>query len=312
MGLGDMAAIAALCAAAEKSSSPGRALRSRGGVLGDNADGTKAKPPQLPGRKKSTKALLHEQPEILLTQPLAPQEQPSPPTKPPSLPPLPPPPPPLPPRRSTICNWAQAVICDFPQLAPLPCQVDGCDLLVHHLCQHAWEDKRGHEEYVPRVCCIHHPNYKYAHEPEKPVTPPRPTINPTHSKEPPRNLFSNPSPADSTITGGPGDSAAAKKRPAPSIAAGKRGPKKRKKDPPNSDVTTIAASNQGRVTLLGFDEGDADGSVHCDDSDDVLGDLGDSDDVDPLIPGHRQTVPRSVSRTRQHQQNVAREPTWLS
>jgi hypothetical protein len=55
----------------------------------------------------------------LLTQPLAPQKQPSPPTKPPSLPPLPPPPPPLPPRCSTICNWAQAVICDFPLLAPL-------------------------------------------------------------------------------------------------------------------------------------------------------------------------------------------------
>ena len=75
----------------------------------------------------------------------------------------------------------------------------------------------GHEEYVPRVCCIHHPNYKYAHEPEKPVTtPPCPTINPTHSKDPPRNLFSNPSPADSIITGGLGYSAAAKK-PAPSI-----------------------------------------------------------------------------------------------
>ena len=97
MGLGDMAAIAALCDAAEKNSSPGRALRSRVGVLGDNADGTKAKPPQLPGRTKSAKALLHEQAELLLTQPLAPQEQPSPPTKPPSLPPLPPPPPPLPP-----------------------------------------------------------------------------------------------------------------------------------------------------------------------------------------------------------------------
>jgi hypothetical protein len=145
MGLGDMAAITALCASAEKNSSPGRALRSRGGVLGDNADGTKAKPPQLPGRKKSAKALLHEQPELLLTQPLAPQEQPSPPTKPPSLPPMPPPPPP---RRLTLCDWAQAVICNFPLLAPLPCQIDGCDRLVHHLCKHAWEEKRGHEEYI--------------------------------------------------------------------------------------------------------------------------------------------------------------------
>ena len=174
LGLGDTSAIAALCAAAEKNTSPGRALRSRGGVLGDNADGTKAKPPQLPGRKKSVKAILHEQ-----EQPLPPTKPPLlPPTKPPSLRLLPPPPPPLPPRRSTLCDWAQAVICNFPLLAPLECQIDGCDRLVHHLCQQSWEDKRGHEEYLPRVCCIHHPNYKYAHEPEKPVTPPRPTINP--------------------------------------------------------------------------------------------------------------------------------------
>ena len=37
-----------------------------------------------------------------------------------------------------------------------------------------------------------------------------------------------------------------------------------------------------------------------------------AEDVDPLIPGHGQTIPRSVSRTRQHHLNVAREPTWLS
>ncbi len=34
--------------------------------------------------------------------------------------------------------------------------------------------------------------------------------------------------------------------------------------------------------------------------------------VDPLTPGYGQTMPRSVSRTRQHHLNVAREPTWLS
>ena len=138
MELGDMAAIAALCDAAEKNSSPGQALRSRVGVLGDNADGKKAKPPQLLGRKKLAKALLQEQAELLSTQPPAPQEQPSPPTESPSPPStIPPPPPPPPPRRSTLCDWAQAVICEFPQLAPLECQIDGCNRLVHHLCQHA-------------------------------------------------------------------------------------------------------------------------------------------------------------------------------
>ncbi len=34
--------------------------------------------------------------------------------------------------------------------------------------------------------------------------------------------------------------------------------------------------------------------------------------VDPLIPSHAQTMPRSVSFTRQHHLNVAREPSWLS
>ena len=34
--------------------------------------------------------------------------------------------------------------------------------------------------------------------------------------------------------------------------------------------------------------------------------------VDPLIPGHGQTIPRSVSFTRQHHLNVARESSWLS
>ena len=34
--------------------------------------------------------------------------------------------------------------------------------------------------------------------------------------------------------------------------------------------------------------------------------------VDPLIPGYGQTIPRSASRTRQHHLNVAQEPSWLS
>jgi hypothetical protein len=40
--------------------------------------------------------------------------------------------------------------------------------------------------------------------------------------------------------------------------------------------------------------------------------LVDTHNVDPLIPGHGQTIPRSVSRTCQHHLNVAREPSWLS
>jgi hypothetical protein len=38
-----------------------------------------------------------------------------------------------------VCNWEQAIVCDFPQLAPLKCQHTDCNFLVHHLCQASWE-----------------------------------------------------------------------------------------------------------------------------------------------------------------------------
>jgi hypothetical protein len=28
-----------------------------------------------------------------------------------------------------VCNWAQAIVCDFPQLAPLKCQHTDCNFL---------------------------------------------------------------------------------------------------------------------------------------------------------------------------------------
>ncbi len=62
-----------------------------------------------------------------------------------------------------VCNWAQAIVCDFPQIAPLKCQHTDCDFLVHHLCQSAWEQREGHPDTVARYCCLHHPQYKYQH-----------------------------------------------------------------------------------------------------------------------------------------------------
>jgi hypothetical protein len=62
-----------------------------------------------------------------------------------------------------VCNWAQAIICDFPQLALLKCQHTDCNFLVHHLCQAAWEQREGHPDTVARYCCLHHPQYKYQH-----------------------------------------------------------------------------------------------------------------------------------------------------
>ena len=62
-----------------------------------------------------------------------------------------------------VCNWAQAIICKFPQLEPLKCQHTDCKFLVHHLCQSAWEQREGHLDTVTHYCCLHDPQYKYQH-----------------------------------------------------------------------------------------------------------------------------------------------------
>jgi hypothetical protein len=38
---------------------------------------------------------------------------------------------------------------------------------VHHLCQGAWERQEGYEDAVARLCCAHHPDYKYLGAPSK-------------------------------------------------------------------------------------------------------------------------------------------------
>ncbi len=47
----------------------------------------------------------------------------------------------------------------FPYLAPLKCQENECDRLVHQLCQSEWEKREGHDNTVAQYCCLHHPNY---------------------------------------------------------------------------------------------------------------------------------------------------------
>ena len=77
---------------------------------------------------------------------------------------------PPPPRTvSYVCDWAQAIRCEYPTLKPLPCQRDGCQntRLVHHLCQSAWERREGYDDTVARYCCLHHPDYKYRGAPPK-------------------------------------------------------------------------------------------------------------------------------------------------
>jgi hypothetical protein len=62
---------------------------------------------------------------------------------------------------SHVCNWAQAIMCNYPELAPQKCQHPDCNFLVHHLCQVALEQKEGHPDTVAHYCCLHHPQYKY-------------------------------------------------------------------------------------------------------------------------------------------------------
>jgi hypothetical protein len=62
---------------------------------------------------------------------------------------------------SHVCNWAQAIVCKYPELAPHKCQCPDCDFLVHHLCQAAWEQREGHPDTIAHYCCLHHPQYKY-------------------------------------------------------------------------------------------------------------------------------------------------------
>jgi len=62
---------------------------------------------------------------------------------------------------------AQAIQCTYSSLKPMPCQREGCNALVHHLCQGAWERQEGYEDTVACLCCMHHPDYKYEGVPLK-------------------------------------------------------------------------------------------------------------------------------------------------
>ncbi len=59
---------------------------------------------------------------------------------------------------SNICNWRKVIQCNLFALPPLKCQKDGCNILVHHLCQGNRERSNGHTNTVVRYCFSHHPN----------------------------------------------------------------------------------------------------------------------------------------------------------
>ncbi len=59
---------------------------------------------------------------------------------------------------NNVCNWGQVIHCNLTSLPPLKCQKDGCNHLVHHLCQGNWERSNGHSDTVGHYCFNHHPS----------------------------------------------------------------------------------------------------------------------------------------------------------
>lgn len=55
------------------------------------------------------------------------------------------------------CHWSHIVSCNLPHLKPLQCTFDGCNNLVHHHCQIAFEEREGCSQTMSLKCCLHHP-----------------------------------------------------------------------------------------------------------------------------------------------------------
>jgi hypothetical protein len=63
-----------------------------------------------------------------------------------------------------VCNWAQAIVCDFPQLAPLNVSILIATFLFITSVKLPGSKGEGHPDTViARYCCLHHPQYKYQH-----------------------------------------------------------------------------------------------------------------------------------------------------
>jgi hypothetical protein len=87
----------------------------------------------------------------------------------PSFPPLLLPMPPLPEGQEPAgqeCDWRlSATGCVHPELVPLKCQREGCNVLVHHLCQNNWHESIMYEpDTIARFCRIHDTRYAITHQ----------------------------------------------------------------------------------------------------------------------------------------------------
>ncbi len=59
---------------------------------------------------------------------------------------------------NNVCDWGQVIQCNLTSLLPLKFQKDGCNHLVHHLCQGNWERSNSHSDTVAHYCFNHHPS----------------------------------------------------------------------------------------------------------------------------------------------------------
>lgn len=62
---------------------------------------------------------------------------------------------------TTQCAWARHVgkPCSSKLPPPIPCSIQGCDVLVHHLCIIDWETEHNFEGRVQVVCPNHHDHF---------------------------------------------------------------------------------------------------------------------------------------------------------
>ena len=80
-------------------------------------------------------------------------------------------------RENCKCDWRHIVPCNFQQLKPLKCTVNGCNQLVHHLCQIAFEQREGCDEIMVLKCCLHHPQSPLRTSKPPPVNDPEENLH---------------------------------------------------------------------------------------------------------------------------------------
>ena len=80
-------------------------------------------------------------------------------------------------RANCKCDWSNIVPCNYQKLKPLKCTVNSCNKLVHHLCQIAFEQREGCDEFMALKCCLHHPQSPLRASKPPPVNDPEENLH---------------------------------------------------------------------------------------------------------------------------------------